>query len=197
MLLLQAPLTPEQLATAASILQKQSGQTTDLLRDYGALVNLLYFGVGVLSVIVVYLVWFIMYRLSTVATAVDTAVKAVAEPIEKAYEKLEKEVAEKHAQEIRANETHHQAQLSSQAAGHQLQIAAMIEQIKSLNSQLETEREDRRKLTETANNAYREMNDIVAPFTQSNHALAGRMHDVEKTLLQFGNQIEDFAKKTA
>lgn len=179
------------------MLQKQSGQTTDLLRDYGALVNLLYFAVGALSVVVIYLMWFIMNRLSSVASAVDTATKTVAEPIERAYEKAEREQNEKHAQEVKANEAHSQAQLAAQNTSHQLQISGMIEQNKTLSNQLEAEREDRRKLTETANNAYREMNDIVAPFTQSNHALAGRMHDVEKALLQFENQIKDFAKKPA
>lgn len=187
-LLQVTPPSPEAVAAAAEFLKNQGAQTGAMLRDYGALVNVLYLAVGVLGAIVIYLVFFILNRLSNVVTAIDSAVKAVSAPLENTYEKMEREIAEKHAQEIRANETHHQAQLSAQVQTNQLQV-------ESLSRQLDSEREDRRKLTETANNAYREMNEIVAPFTQSNHALAGRMHDVEKALREFGNLVERLDSK--
>ncbi|UOR07149.1 hypothetical protein MUN82_08635 [Hymenobacter aerilatus] len=188
-LLLQATPDPATVAAVAQAMQKQSGQTTDLLRDYGALVNLLYTIVIVLGVMLVAVVYYSYTKVANVASAVETAVKAAAAPAKEAYEKALAEASEKHAQEIRANETHAQAQMSAQAITNQLNL-------ESLSKQLEAEREDRRKLTETANNAYREMNEIVAPFTHSNHALAGRMHDVEKALLEFGTQVRAFATKS-
>lgn len=158
------PLLLQVTTQAADALRQQGAQTGEMLRDYGALVNLLYLlaiGGGITTA---GLAWWTIRRGETVVNSIQTAASLLVTPLQDSQRATVAELKEKHAQEIRANETHHQAQLS-----------ALVEQLK-------LEREDRRKLTDTANNAYKEMNEIVQPFTRSNNALAQRMHDMEQAL---------------
>lgn len=172
------------VSAATSTLQQQHGQTTEMLKDYGALVNLLYLlaiGGGMATVGLGY--WMIKHGQSFAATVQATCL-AMIKPLEDAYKLATAERNEKHAQEIRANEINHQAQL-----------LAKDRQLEAKDKQIAESNDERRKVAETANNAYREMTEVLHPFTQSNNAVAGRLHDVEKIVTEFGAQLKQISTK--
>lgn len=172
------------VSAAADALQKQHGQTSEMLKDYGALVNLLYLlaiGGGLATLGLGY--WMIK-RGESFASTVQATCAAMIKPLEDAYREAGRERNEKHAQEIRANEANHQAQL-----------AAKDKQLEAKDKQISESNDERRKVAETANNAYREMTEVLSPFTQSNNAVAGRLHDVEKVVAEFGAKLNQISPK--
>lgn len=177
-LLLQVPTA----TTVADALQQQHGQTSEMLKDYGALVNLLYLlaiGGGAATVGLAY--WMIK-RGDAFGATVQATCLAMIKPLEDAYRIASAERNEKHAQEIRANETNHQAQLR-----------ALEKQLEAKDKQIDASNDERRKVAETANNAYREMTEVLHPFTQSNNAVAGRLHDVERVVAEFGAKLNQIS----
>jgi uncharacterized protein HemX len=174
-LLLQVPSTASSVTDA---LQQQHGQTSEMLKDYGALVNLLYLlaiGGGAATIGLGY--WMIK-RGESFATTVQATSIAMIKPLEDAYKLASAERNEKQAQEIRANEINHQAQLR-----------ALEKQLETKDRQIAESNDERRKVAETANNAYREMTEVLRPFTQSNNAIASQLHNVERVVAEFGAQL--------
>jgi uncharacterized protein HemX len=170
------------VSAAADMLKTQHGQTSEMLKDYGALVNLLYLlaiGGGLATLGLGY--WMIK-RGESFGSTVQATCLAMIKPLEDAYRVASAERNEKHAQEIRANETNHQAQLR-----------ALEKQLETKDKQIDASNDERRKVAETANNAYREMTEVLHPFTQSNNAVANRLHDVERVVAEFGAQLKQIS----
>jgi uncharacterized protein HemX len=178
------------VSAAAEALQKQHGQTSEMLRDYGALVNLLYLLAIVGGLATLGLGYWMIKRGESFSATVQATCLAMIKPLEDAYRIASAERSEKHAQEIRANEINHQAQL--RALERQLEIKDKQLEIK--DKQISDSNDERRKVTETANNAYREMADVLPPYTQSNSALAKALHDVERVVAEFGAELRKLSQ---
>ena len=152
-----------QLSEATSAASKAADNVNKLASN-DPLFGLLWFLVVVFGICLGAGVIYGIRNASSQAEKLQAACEKITAPMKESYEKVLLERNEKHAQEIRANETNHQAIITA------------------LMLRLESEVKDRQKLTEAAQNVYKEMADIVSPFTKSNELLAQRVQDVEHLL---------------
>jgi hypothetical protein len=156
MILLQLPQATKTAGEAA-------GNVTRLSSD-DPLFSLLWFLVLVLGICLVALIIWVIRYVSIQSTKLQEGSNLITSPMKEAYEKVLLERNAAHAIEIKGNETMHQFEKAA------------------LYKQLEDERNDRKLLTQQAQNAYRELSEIVTPFTDSNKKLADRVHDMERAL---------------